>query len=227
MNNDYQYQTSWRTIFIIFAIFIAAMLLFSCYSPKKAEKQVSKALAYYPEQTIGKVRILAPCVTLGHSFTTDSAAYKESLDSLYNTRGWYEQLIRGLESLPPHPTTEDTLCPAMAKEIVQLRQAKEWSEQYIIDLTRQYENIKPVIINRVDTIEDLAKVQEMDFKLLAQQKMYREQTEELSKVKQERDKAKAASSKKTWWMVGEGLLALLLGVGLYFILKAKATTKLI
>lgn len=202
-------------------------LLFGCYSPKKAEKQVSKALSYYPEQTIGKVRILAPCVTFGHSFTTDSAAYKESLDSLYNTRGWYETLIRGIETLPPHPAIEDTLCPQMAKELLIAQKENDYQEQYIISLTDQFNNIKPIIINRVDTFEDLAKVMEKDFQLLDAQKLYKQQTAELTNVKQERDKSKSKNGTLIWWIVGLGIFILLLLVLLYFILKGKATTKLL
>jgi len=208
------------------ALALAVLLLImaqGCYSPKKAEKQVSKALAYYPEQTIGKVRILAPCFTIGSSFSTDSAAYKASIDSLYNSRAWYESLIRGLESLPPHPLSEDTLCPAMAKELIQLRQGQEWAQQYIIDLTDRIDHIKPIIINRTDTLEDMGKVMEMDFKLLAQQELYKQQTEELTKARVERDEIKQGRNTwRKWAFIGGGsLLALLIAIGIYVCIQIK------
>jgi len=210
---------------LLIALFVM-LYLTSCYSPKKAEKQVSKALSYYPEQTIGKVRLLAPCVTLGSSFSTDSAAYKSSLDSLYNSRGWYESLIRGLEQFK-HDTIEDKHCPTLLKELELANKKNEYQEDYIIDLTEKFNSIEPVIINRVDTVEDLAKVLEKDLQLLESRKLYIQQTEELSKVKIERDKAKKSSNKKTWWMVGEGFSILLLVAAMYFIFKGKTITKII
>lgn len=218
--------------FILLMIALIAglsLLIFlgSCYSSKKAEKEVSKALAYYPEQTIGKVRILAPCVTSGHSFTTDSAAYKASIDSLYNSRGWYESLIRGLENLPPHPIEQDSLCPEMAKELLQAQKEIDYQEQYIIDITDRLNNLQPVIINRTDTIEDLAKVMEKDLQLLDARKLYKQQTDELTNVKSERDKAVKAKNKLIWWIVGEGIGLLVLLALMYFLLKGKATAKII
>jgi len=216
--------------FRLMAALVIGLLLIlyatSCYSPKKASKQVSKALAYYPEQTIGKVRLLAPCVTLGSSFSTDSAAYKASIDSLYNSRGWYESLIRGLEQFQ-HDTAENKNCPTILRELELANKKIEVQEDYIIDLTDQFNKIEPIIINRVDTVEDLAKVVEKDLQLLESRKLYSQQTEELTKAKTERDKAKKASNKKTWWMVGEGFSILLLLVSIYFIFKGKTITKII
>jgi len=89
------------------------------------------------------------------------------------------------------------------------------------------DRIQQVIINRVDTVEDLAKVVEKDLQLLESRKLYSQQTEELTKAKTERDKAKKASNKKTWWMVGEGFGILLLLVAMYLIFKGKTITKII
>lgn len=208
---------------LILLMLLLSMILPSCYSSKKAEKAVSKALAYYPEQTIGKVRILAPCVTFGHSFSTDSAAYKAGIDSLYNTRGWYETLIRGIETLPPHPIQQDTLCPEMAKELIQSQKQNEWSEQYIISLTDQFNNLKPIIINRVDTIEDLAKVMELDLRLLSINQELKD-----SKI----EVAQKEKSQQKWfaWTVRLGIssiILLLLLIAAIWLLIQKSKAKLL
>jgi len=204
---------------LMVALALAVLLLImaqGCYSPKKAEKQVSKALAYYPEQTIGKVRILAPCFTIGSSFTTDSAAYKESIDSLYNSRAWYESLIRGLESLPPHPIAQDTLCPEMAKELIQANKEIDYQEQYIIDLTDKFNKIKPVIINKVDTVEDMAKVMEKDLELLQVKSESRKVIEKMYITELQKNKW------RKWALISGGsLLALLIAIGIYVYIQIK------
>ena len=216
MKDDYQYTTTWGEMALFFALFIAAILLFSCNSEKRIMRGVDRGLTYQREQTIARVRIFAPCVTSGTSFSTDSAAYKESIDSLYNSRAWYESLIRGLETLPPHPIQQDTLCPEMAKELIQANKEIDYQEQYIIDLTDKFNRIKPVIVNRVDTVEDLAKVMEKDLQLLDKQK-------ELIAVKKERDEYKQGEKKWRKWtfISGGSLLALLIAIGFYIYIQIK------
>ena len=209
-----------RNFFALMAALILGLLLVlhctSCYTPKKAEKEVSRALAYYPEQTIGKVRILAPCVTFGSSTTIDSTGYKAGVDSLKKKKEIYDRLINAINQAPPHPQVEDTLCPAMRKELEVCRQEVEYQEQYIINMTDDFNKIMPVVINRTDTVEDLAKVMEKDLELLRVKGEYRIQVE----------KTNIAESQKNKWrnrttVFGISLIVLLLLIGGYFFTQIK------
>lgn len=56
-NNKYDFIV----LLILLALLWATCNLTACYSPKKADKQVSKALAYYPEKVAKIARNAFPC----------------------------------------------------------------------------------------------------------------------------------------------------------------------
>jgi len=203
------------------ALIIGLVLLMyftSCYSSKKADKAVSKALATYPEQTIGKVRLLAPCVTIGSSFSIDSAAYKSSLDSLYNSRGWYEALIRGLEQFQ-HDTAENKNCPTILKELELANKKIEYQEEYIIDLTDKFNSIEPIVINRVDTVLDKSETTLLNFELLAAKKETTDVKGELIAEKKYHQQAKEGrNSWRKWFFI---LLGVTLASWIPYFLKLK------
>jgi len=201
---------------IILAVIVAS--LNSCYTEKKAIKQVDKAIVYYPVPASQEFRRFFPIVTTGQSFSTDSAGYKASLDSLYNSKAWYESLIRGLETLPPHPVEQDTICPELSKALIQAKKEIEYQEQYIISITDDFNNIKPIIINRVDTILDKSVAMEWEKKLQDSEREVKYVKDELKESNKQKDK---------WfkWTVRLGIssisLLLLLAVAAYLLFKKK------
>jgi len=192
----------WLLMTILLGILLIAVFS-GCYTEKKAIKQVDKAIVVYPVPASQEFRRFFPITTTGKSFSTDSAAYKESLDSLYSTRGWYETLIRGLETLPAHPVAQDTLCPELAKELIQANKKIDYQEQYIISMTDDFNHIQPVIINRVDTILDKSVAMEWEYK--------NQQLEKRLTASQD-ETAQKEKSKEKWfaWTVRLGVSSIIL-----------------
>lgn len=165
-SQHYKTETSWLDIFLIFlAVLIVLMALGGCYTEKKAIKQVDKAIVNYPVPSSQEFRRFFPIVTTGQSFSTDSAAYKASLDSLYNTKGWYETLIRSIEKPEQHPIAQDTICPELAKELIAAQKLNEYQEQYIISMTDDFNHIQPIVVNRIDTVLDKSIPMELEAKV--------------------------------------------------------------
>lgn len=105
---------------------ILLLLLCSCYTAKKAERQVNKAQIYHPEVMAEKSALWYPCVPL--SITTDSSSYKKWLSKIDSINGiipirdtitdtlWLDKvcperkvLIKYKELIRTIPTLHDTI----------------------------------------------------------------------------------------------------------------------
>jgi len=202
---------SGKNFSLLMAALIGLLLIFliaGCNSEKRIMKGVSKGLAFYPEQTIAKVRLLSPCVTIGSSFSTDSVAYKASLDSLHNSRVSYESLIRGLEQFQ-HDTAENKNCPTILKELELANKKMDYQEEYIIDLTDKFNSIEPIVINRVDTVLDKSETTLLNFELLAAKKETTDTKGELIAEKKYHQQAREGrNSWRKWFFILLGVTLL-------------------
>jgi hypothetical protein len=195
--------------FKLMAVLIGLLLVWlfnsSCRSEKYLMKQVDKSFAFHPNPTIRKLRAFAPCVTSASSIKIDSSAYISSLDSLIQSKAFYEALIRGIESMP-HDTAEDIKCPTLLAELAAAKKEIDYQEQYIINLTDDFNHIKPIIINRTDTVEDLSKVIEKDNELTDAKTELTTSKKETTEVKADRDKLKdGRNSWRKWFLILAGI----------------------
>lgn len=79
-------------------------LLFSCYGPKKAERQANKIQVHYPEIMAKKASLWYPCVPI--KISTDSTAYNKwvaELDSINHLEPIIDTIIDTI--------TLDKVCP--------------------------------------------------------------------------------------------------------------------
>ncbi len=201
---------SWGQLILILLGFVAFFFILSavtgCNSEKKIMKGVNKGLVYYPTKTVQAVRALYPCIKIGRSFYADSTAYKNSLDSLAQTKEFFEALLSGLADTSGFILKDpslDSICNSYLKKIDKLNTIKEYQEKYIIRLTDDFNHIEPVVIHDSVAIEDLSKVMEIDAEL-------QDSKDEAKQVKLE---LKEANDKKdNWfgWAVKLGLSSLVL-----------------
>lgn len=175
---------------LLMAALVALLLLVltGCYTAGKADKQVSKALSYYPVPTIAKVRLLAPCITLGVKYITDSADFKIWQDSIGKVNDFYENLIAGIE--PFH----DTVTNKLPCDNYQLQKKIDYLRMQVRDLNGAVKNIKPVHDTVIKEIEDFAKVIEIDAKLS-------DVVKKKDELQQQKDKAETGRSRWRLWFI--------------------------
>jgi len=205
-------------------VFFLISLLSGCYTEKKAIKQVDKAIVIYPVPSSQEFRRFFPCVISGSSFVTDSTAYKNSLDSLTQSKAFYELLIASVNVPVEHNPLLDSVCADYLKEIDRLNKKLDYQDNYIIELTDDFNHIEPVIINHYDTTEDLGKVMEKDAELqLAKRELQTVKTD----LQIAEKKVKKQRGILTKIYISLGILLLLIGGWFYFSIKKRGIKKVI
>ena len=206
----------------LLAALILALFLFvfcGCYTEKKALAQVDKAIIKYPVPSSQKFRMIFPCVKIGRSFYADSTAYKSSLDSLNNSKLFYEALIQSQAEEIEHDTAFDLICADYLKEIDRLKKITATQTKYIIDLTDDFNNVQPIVIRQTDTIADMSVIMEKDVELQAAKKETQVAKKETAEVEQLCDKLDKKIHRKNiqlWILyVIIGLQVLYFGAKLY------------
>jgi len=186
------------------ALVLLIATLTGCYTEKKATKQAVKAINVYPLKMLPIFRGQYPCVTTNVTHTIDSTAYLSSLDSIRLLTDFYNALMEGIE--PTVITSYDTIylkeCANYIKEIARKDKIIALKDKYIADFAKKTKEIAPIVDSKVNEIEDLSAITEMDLKL--------------TKALQERDKLQKSNDKwKKWFFI----LAATFGIAIFLRIK--------
>jgi len=138
-------------IWLSVAAFIV-WLFSSCYTPKKAGRQLAKANYKFPVMVAKKTRELYPCTTTKIERTTDSAAYNLWKDSVSKTAAFYEALMASTE---PEIITDTVVDEKVA---ARLKSDNEKLKGIIRQLNYNLSTVPPIYIKEKEKVEDSAKI---------------------------------------------------------------------
>lgn len=184
------------------------MLLFGCYTRRKAEKQVNFAAVTFPDILAKKARDLFPCVTKGGDtiWVSDSAEYKQVLQLIND-----ENLKLYVEKDSLDKALKDAIADTACFAIVKMYQVALAGRDKVIEKYAYQLAHPPVITNTAiihDTTVDNAAVEACEMDKAELSKSLDKKTEENNGWK---TKAKTRN-----WMNISGWLAILLLLFLLF-----------
>lgn len=134
-------------------LILSAVILFSCNSSKKYQRQVDRVILTHPDIAAAELRKAFPCITTPISNIVDSAGYKQWKDSVDALNKFYGELLSNIE-----PTTiVDTVVVPDSVKVIQLLSNINGFKKLVATKDAQIKKLS-IAISNVPTIHDTTKL---------------------------------------------------------------------